>query len=381
MKRLIILIFAFNSIYTFGQKFKEVPIQVLTAQSSYLNSEGGKILSLGVKQSTLVFDIDLPENTIRWFYIFTASRSAADIKKAQENIKLFAQLTKVIDQTGTSAKALPYLFPPPGSDYCNAYVFTSKSDADKFNKEFNLKSFYYNRKSSRENFKSGSVDVDEPQYIRGRQYLGIHNPSTAYGINVAIEVVAIVKENLKDSQGWTKSNKESVFNSCINTLNYSMTSDDNIKEQICGCYTDAIVKNYSSEAFQEKPSYEVKNILTQNMKTCALQSENNPNFKEPIPITADNENSRITPTFINMIGKWKAYNCSYLLNYDKTMEIAWNTGKITNGNWSFDGSSFICSYGGSTYIYELSEYKPRQMIYKLKNSTNQYFKAQRIISE
>jgi hypothetical protein len=380
MKNLIILIFVFNLINAFGQKFKEVPIQVLSPQFSYLNSEGGKILSLGIKQSTLVFDIDLPENTIRWFYIFTASRSAEDIEKAQGNIKLFAQLTRVIDQTGTTAKALPYLLPPPGSDYCNAYVLASKSDADKFNKEFNLKAFYYNSKSSRENFKSGSVDVDEPQYIRGRQYLGIHNQSTAYGLNVAIEVVAIVKEDLKDSQGWTKSNKENVFNSCLNILNYTLTSEDNVKEQICGCYTDEIVKKYSSEAFQEKPTYEVKNILTQNMKTCAIQSESDPNFKEPTPITTDNENNRITPTFLNMVGKWKAYNCSYFLNYDKTLQIIWNNGKITNGNWSFDGTNFICLYGGNRYVYQFSEYKPRQMIYKLSN-TNQFFNATRIVNE
>ncbi|MBL3657383.1 hypothetical protein [Fulvivirga sediminis] len=45
---------------------------------------------------------------------------------------------------------------------------------------------------SRVNYKSGTVEVKE--FINTTMYLAINNPDFNHGINVSIEIVAIVKE-------------------------------------------------------------------------------------------------------------------------------------------------------------------------------------------
>ena len=77
---------------------------------------------------------------------------------------------------------------PPGSDYCdillldfeNSRLFETKYD------------YAYYKEGSRENFESGIVKID--CCIRGKWYIGFKNNDNSHGVNVAVQAVAIVKE-------------------------------------------------------------------------------------------------------------------------------------------------------------------------------------------
>lgn len=136
---------------------KEVAVTVLQPQEFFIN---GAINITG--QTTLVLDVNLPENTTKWYYTFAASRSKEQIKQTKSQFALFTQLTRIIDNTGTTAKALTLLNTPPGNDYSNVYLLASRKDADNFNKEFTLKGFKYIGEGSRQNYVSGTVEVTNP---------------------------------------------------------------------------------------------------------------------------------------------------------------------------------------------------------------------------
>ncbi len=78
MTKYSIILFLFLVFSANAQRFKEVPIQVVAPQTMVVNSLGGKFLG---KKNQVLLTFQLPENTIRWFYIFSASRDKATIDR------------------------------------------------------------------------------------------------------------------------------------------------------------------------------------------------------------------------------------------------------------------------------------------------------------
>ncbi|MBC5994021.1 DUF1036 domain-containing protein [Pontibacter cellulosilyticus] len=130
----------------------------------------------------------LPENTVEWYYEFTAYRNEAELQAAQEKFKLASELTLLIDQTGMLKLAADLFTAPPGGDICNVYMFEDEAQVKAFMQK---RSFTPVRDWSRTSLKSAVV----PVHSSGRKaYLGLHNPADLDGIHFAIEVVAVVEK-------------------------------------------------------------------------------------------------------------------------------------------------------------------------------------------
>lgn len=161
-------------------------VPVLSEQSFYLN--GGLRASVGGK-SRVYYKIDLPPHTIRWYYSFTTSRN----DRGTHNLELAAQLTKLVDPTGTVQIATELLLAPSGvasadiymCDFKNVQLFMQKVDNSGG-------TFNYFMSGSRQNFTQGIVSINDA--VEGTWFLGVKNPSTVDGINVNLEVAAIVEE-------------------------------------------------------------------------------------------------------------------------------------------------------------------------------------------
>lgn len=82
---------AFNSQTT----YEPVPLPV---QNFYLNSTGRE--AFGVGHSKVAYYPELPPNTIKWYYEFTASRNSDDVKRMASNFSAAAKLSSVVDKTG-----------------------------------------------------------------------------------------------------------------------------------------------------------------------------------------------------------------------------------------------------------------------------------------
>jgi tetratricopeptide (TPR) repeat protein len=82
---------------------------------------------------------------------------------------------------------------PPGSASIDAYVFDQpNSDAFLQKVDNNGGRFYFSREGSIENTRQGVIEIDDIK--QGTVYLGLKNPSTLDGVNVVIEVAAVVEE-------------------------------------------------------------------------------------------------------------------------------------------------------------------------------------------
>ncbi|MEQ8926075.1 MAG: hypothetical protein RLO81_09705 [Fulvivirga sp.] len=161
------------------------PYVIQQPQNFYLN--GGSKATFGDGKSRTYLPINLPEGTVKWYYEFTAERSDVENDNTKNMLTLASDLSRLVDQTGALSFGIDQLSQPPGSDYCDIYLI----DHSNLNPFLTKQPFTYYTVASRENFKSGIMEVDfQPNE---QIYLGIKNPSTFYGINVGIEVVAIVK--------------------------------------------------------------------------------------------------------------------------------------------------------------------------------------------
>lgn len=157
-------------------------VRVLAPQQGYLVSyyNSGK--------SRTVIPVTLPANTVSWYYEFSAFRDKAQLQAAQAKFQLVAELSRLVDNTGTLKLAIGALTTPPGGDICNVYVMPNTKESDLFEAK---QEFSYLREGTRSSLTSAVVPVTATNAIA---YLGLHNPDNLNGIHYAIEVVAIVEE-------------------------------------------------------------------------------------------------------------------------------------------------------------------------------------------
>ncbi|MBT1705153.1 hypothetical protein [Chryseosolibacter indicus] len=183
----------FNS--TVSLKKIYTPISIHEVQDFFIN--GGLNATFANGKSRITIPISLPENTVEWYYRFSASRNKEDIENVKTNFKLLSEVaTATFGLTGVSGMVTESIFnnlaQPPGSDFCDIYLLPSEYRSTFEAKQDDQLRHYPD--GGRQNFKSGNVRVTCCN--TGQFYLGIKNPAATMGINVSIEVVAItVKED------------------------------------------------------------------------------------------------------------------------------------------------------------------------------------------
>ena len=164
------------------RKLKTVTLQ---QDNFYLNSKSNDLLKGG--KSRVLVPIALPENTVSWYYAFTASREEKDIKNTIKSFGLASTLSNYIDTENSFSGAVENLNPPPGANICDIYLLDEKNALLFKNKE-DYSPFLF---GSRENYKSGIVNVkNSPNNIL---YLGLNNPDNIYGIHIGIEIICITE--------------------------------------------------------------------------------------------------------------------------------------------------------------------------------------------
>ena len=274
MKRVLILIVLHISCITYGQTTRTVRKVVPIQEKSTYSLDGGTTALIN-GQSRVVFEFDLPANTIEWYYVFSSQSDAAAMEDAANKINLVSQLTRIVDPTGVSASAASSLFAPSGSKQCNIYILPSENDADKFyNKTdqslFDDDSWTFYPANSIEAANQGKKKITDLTY--GKCYIGIQNPSFNSPINVVIEVAAIVEEEITDLSEWSAETKESIFNTCKENL-ISIDINEATASDIATCFLEKLVSNYSPVDFSSLSESEIETIETAIAEECVSQMQ------------------------------------------------------------------------------------------------------------
>lgn len=180
------------------KKIASLDTKSLQNEKFYLNSWSNAVLKRG--KDRVVFPIYLPENTEEWYYIFSASRNEKDISNTLNSFSLASELTGIINSKESVSNSVTSLSTPPGADICDVYVLDD-SNVELFTKK---EDFEYKIDASRENYKSGLIQVKED--YGSKVYLGINNPDNLHGIHVGIEVVAVIKVQKEVEEIYRKPN-------------------------------------------------------------------------------------------------------------------------------------------------------------------------------
>ena len=155
---------------------------IIGEQKFYLN--GGARADFGGK-SREILEVNLPPNTVEWYYAFTSTPNQTQTQP----IRLATQLIRLLSpDEGVLVDFLSKLIAPTGAGVCDVYLFQDQLSVNNFIGKKGQ--FNYDLNGTRENFKEGVVRIKDA--LKGPYILGIRNPSALGGANIGIEVVAIV---------------------------------------------------------------------------------------------------------------------------------------------------------------------------------------------
>ncbi len=195
MKKIIITLIAIVICdITFAQTTGTLKaVTIIEARTVHLHSKNKE--SFSGQKSTTTIPIEIPNNTVEWYYSFTTSGSAIsanNLKLAAQLIVLLASKTNIagtaISATGLTDKAINSITVPEGSHAVDIYLFDA-TNCNNFRTGIQANAI---PSGTVETTKNAKVKIKNP--ISGTYYLGLNNPASMYAVDINIEVVAIVKE-------------------------------------------------------------------------------------------------------------------------------------------------------------------------------------------
>jgi len=246
-----------TAIFANGQATSKVRkvVTLLPEQGIYLNSTSNG--AFGGK-SRVNYKIDLPPNTVEWYYLY----STTPIEGKNQTLGLAAQLTRVVDPTGISALTINALATPSGSGglidlyvmgYDNRTAFMAKDYWGAW--EYENPGGYEEGRTL--NAKQGKKKIDD--VLSGTVYIGLKNPHVKDGVNVTIEVAAIVEVDEVDMTVWTTETKEMIYTSYLDDLILGGMSEQ-VAQSIANCVLEKLVSQYTLLDFTNKSESEMEVI-------------------------------------------------------------------------------------------------------------------------
>ncbi len=245
MRILLILFFVISSISLFHTQVPQLKKVVVPIQEKLTYSLDGGLTASVNGNSRAVYEIELPENTIEWFYVFSSHSDEKTLKKTSEISSLASQLTRFLDPSGNTAIATSALITPSGSSQCNIYFLPTKDDAENFLNKTDRSmsgddSWSYITKNSFEAVSEGKIKITN--VLRGKCYLGFQNPSFNSPIKVVFEASAITETVDVNMNDWAENSKNELFN-----LFYSFFQEDSLDENTTIDLTNCVVEKITNQ--------------------------------------------------------------------------------------------------------------------------------------
>ena len=265
MNKIYLLTFLlFFGLTTFGQSYTTKFETKSVVSQRLISLNGGMRASAGGKSRTVI-QVNLPQGTTEWYYSFSTNPAGSGTK----NLQLLMQVTAAVaDPTKLSSFALSNIEIPSGSKTIDVYLLDQRN-ADAFiNKvDNNGGAFYFSREGSVTATRQGSVKISQ---ISGNpMYLGIKNPSSLEGVDITIEVVAVVATKAY-LDTWTSENLDKIYNNCLGTF----ANKSSEAEQICNCLKSKIANDYTPSIYNQLSESSRQKLYKDLISNCATETDN-----------------------------------------------------------------------------------------------------------
>lgn len=275
---------------------------LLSPQSIYLNGTANG--AVGGGKSRICYKIDLPYNTVEWYYIYSTSASEG----SKKNLELASQLTRLIDPTGLTSIATESIMAPAGEAVIDIYVM-GEENKNYFLEKDELGGWVYENPGGYEegkslNSKQGRLAIDDVK--SGTVYIGIRNPSTWSGVNVSIEVAAVVDIEETNLNEWSTDTKTEFFNYYKSNLTNNGVPED-VSTDFANCIINKMTAAYTPADFSKLSQSQAAEIEQKFINSCKEDFEGGPK-------TEDQEKGK---TYGSLA--WKAYENGEI---DKAIEYS-----------------------------------------------------------
>lgn len=264
MKNLLVTaLLSFLIINIYAQSYNTVyEVVNLSPESSfYLDSK----ISIGKKRTSM--KIDLPENTVEWYYVFTTKLNKND---ARNKTGLISELVKVVSKvnvlTTIAVETLEEVLKPNGAGIAHVYLtdyngykeFTAK---DPFGIPLFSKPRNPYLEGSRENQKDGIIKIND--VTQGTVYFCFKNPSPTEGVFISLEIAAIVTKEEYVNE-WTLGSKQFFTDKCLGNF----VKKDEKEEEVCNCLSEKIVDTYDPSTFNSFTENQKEEYYRSALESC-----------------------------------------------------------------------------------------------------------------
>ncbi len=310
MKRIITTLLVFflltQSAFSQMKSLRYNAVKIQSKQEFTLNSG----TRMGGKPRASI-KVDLPENTIKWYYSF----STAPEHKPTDTKDLFGKIANTLINSAANSNPITAVgkmildkaIAPTGSNVVDIYV-ADLAGSQAFMEKNMFGIYKYSSpggfaEGTRENIKSGTVEIDDVK--QGTIYLCFRNPSQTEAVTFGIEVVAIVQEQVLINTVWSVASKKhfyEVFYEFYKKQNIS----DNTAKAISGCIVEKVMLEKTPEEYESMNEGALTNWLQPIKQSC---------IEKYLPKKSEQQKKGIT--FGNL--GWKEYENG---NLDKAIEYS-----------------------------------------------------------
>lgn len=337
-----------------AQQFRHEIQCIVPATVIHLESSGSALLG---GKSVEVIELDLPVNTLYWYYRAAHFTSEDAAKKALSTQDLSHKLEIILEQSDTLPVTLPYLNLPKGNTSGTIYLLSDSSDVKTVMERWRISrpSYIQNASSIAQN--NAFKKIASPQQSKGKQYIAISNPSTLSQCFTLLEVVAVVKQEKLLKNQWKVSDLEKIKKEIIHEL--AIENDSTISplsfKNIWQCVENQILE-IPAEAFltAEENAINIKKSLF--IYRC---TDSKISTQMALPSIPDE---------FFLAGNWISNSGEKFIFYtDNIIQLYKKDGRILNGQWNISQQVLTLIFPGYKEMhYHFQHLEINKLIWKEK---------------
>ena len=226
MKRILYLFLLVTILFSINVSAQQLEPKVVVNKHTFLvHSVTYSLLSNEYRSAVR---IDLPPNTVEWFYAVSTFNLKSTSQSSGTLLKGLGSLVGKADPvSGVALSALGSHLSTVTESECHIYLL------DELNKNsfMNYNSIQYYEEGTRERFNGGTVAITDKSFLSGTWYLGFENPKMKDGVKIELEVVALVLTDKPLQQNQSATTAKS-------TSDVTITDDPDVEETEINIYNN-----------------------------------------------------------------------------------------------------------------------------------------------
>ncbi|MBQ4405583.1 MAG: hypothetical protein II852_01100 [Bacteroidales bacterium] len=286
MKRILYLFLIVTVLFSINVSAQQLEPKVVVNKHTFLVHS--VTYSLFSDEYRSAVRIDLPPNTVEWFYAVSTFNLQSTSQSSGTLLNGLGSLVGKADPvSGVALSALGSHLSTVTESECHIYLL------DELNKNsfMDYDSFQYYEEGTRERFNGGTAAIKDNKFLSGTWYLGFENPKTKDGVKIELEVVALVKTNKPPQQNQSATSSQQISDVTI-------TDDPDVEETEINIYnnTEHTLRLFFDGNFMEDiPPMESTAYDTENAtyKVKCIQKGGSASWNYTVKFTKNGQSAEI----------------------------------------------------------------------------------------